>query len=145
MGLFDMFKKKDGQKDSSQYRFINSDTFRGYKRHQLTTHKISDEWIDKYKPKKSKNDGETIMWVNDLPGAEVIIQPTESNGNKFMRVYLDGELLGTRNTNSDKDVALYEDLIGGKIEAVHVRIEWATLKSANISNTSTYLFVKRRE
>ena len=163
MGLFSRKKTKPAPVASippyKSLLFECSKGFRGYKRYRLTTYGYEpiQRGIDALKIPNPKYqvDPEVDKYIFDLVGKQVEIRLLLNN-DSTMPVFVNGNQIGTYFANSDEEKQLMHDFANGKIESVHVRIEWAP---QNIISTNkkgklevnveerykSFLFVKRSE
>lgn len=164
MGLFDAFNKKKVQPlpiTGKTYKFINSGGFRGFKRYFLVTRNYPtiQDGIDALKKPNPKytNGGEESRYIFDLTQAVIeIAEGTHSGNQTYLLVIADGHHVGNFYINSDEDRQLLEDFRKGRIEKVHVRIEWKEEKTSSLEKNGkiktvteergrSYLFIKRKE
>lgn len=163
MGLFSRKKAKPTPTASvPPYKslfFECSKGFRGYKRYRLTTYgyEPTKRGIDALKiPNPKYNvDPEVDKYIFDLVGKQVEIRLL-LNDDAIMPVLVNGNQIGTYFAYTDEEKQLPHDFANGRIESVHVRIEWnpqniiSTNKKGKLEvnveeRYKSYLFVKRAE
>lgn len=111
--------------------FTQNKNFRGHKRFRMTVYGYgpTEQGMDNF-----------LDSGGDLNNANILLQGRRNDGSEFLDITVNGHLIGSipEWTTSDEDKTfLSENLYGGKVTSVHVRIEMQNQRAA------AHLFLKK--
>lgn len=127
MKLFEKKKEAPKKQDERRYLFLQSDSFRGFKRYALNSYyepilKSIDEL--KYPNPKYDKGESTEKYLYDTAGKKIEVIDRKGDNGSYLQFFIDGKHIWTMFMNDDIDIRFYNLLSAGKIEKMYILIEY---------------------